>query len=64
MTSPRSKLATCATLGDVVAALGRAKSIVVLAGAGVSVSCGIPDFRSAKGIYEIARDMVSISAID
>ncbi|RKP26281.1 DHS-like NAD/FAD-binding domain-containing protein, partial [Syncephalis pseudoplumigaleata] len=28
-----------------------AKNIIVLTGAGVSVSCGIPDFRSANGIY-------------
>lgn len=27
------------------------KNILVLTGAGVSVSCGIPDFRSANGIY-------------
>lgn len=28
-----------------------AKNIIVLTGAGVSVSCGIPDFRSRDGIY-------------
>eukprot|EP00956_Cyclotella_meneghiniana_P028292 scaffold65295_cov71-Cyclotella_meneghiniana.AAC.5 len=27
------------------------KNIVVLAGAGISVSCGIPDFRSQDGLY-------------
>jgi len=27
------------------------KKIIVLTGAGVSVSCGIPDFRSRDGIY-------------
>lgn len=27
------------------------KNIIVLTGAGVSVSCGIPDFRSRDGIY-------------
>ena len=32
--------------------LQRKKNIVVLVGAGISVSCGIPDFRSEKtGIY-------------
>jgi NAD-dependent SIR2 family protein deacetylase len=25
--------------------------ILVLAGAGISVSCGIPDFRSPQGLY-------------
>lgn len=29
------------------------KKIVVLCGAGISVSCGIPDFRSKDGIYAI-----------
>ncbi|KAL3782571.1 hypothetical protein ACHAW5_004879 [Stephanodiscus triporus] len=34
----------------------RCKSIVVLAGAGMSVSCGIPDFRSAGvGLYDTLR---------
>lgn len=28
-----------------------AQNIIVLTGAGVSVSCGIPDFRSRDGIY-------------
>lgn len=27
------------------------KNILVLSGAGISVSCGIPDFRSSRGIY-------------
>ena len=29
------------------------KNIVVLCGAGISVSCGIPDFRSKGGIYDL-----------
>lgn len=28
-----------------------AQNVIVLTGAGVSVSCGIPDFRSRDGIY-------------
>mmetsp|Transcript_8806 Transcript_8806/g.26384 ORF Transcript_8806/g.26384 Transcript_8806/m.26384 type:complete len:629 (-) Transcript_8806:91-1977(-) len=31
------------------------KSVVILAGAGMSVSSGIPDFRSAGGMYETLR---------
>ena len=31
--------------------LGTSKRIIVLTGAGVSVSCGIPDFRSRDGVY-------------
>ena len=34
---------------DVAKLLSTKKNIIVLAGAGISVSCGIPDFRSEKG---------------
>ncbi|XP_077073494.1 NAD-dependent protein deacetylase sirtuin-1 [Siphateles boraxobius] len=39
------------TLEDVVRLLNERKKVLVLTGAGVSVSCGIPDFRSRDGIY-------------
>jgi NAD-dependent SIR2 family protein deacetylase len=39
------------SLQDVVETIRNAKRIMVLTGAGVSVSCGIPDFRSETGIY-------------
>ncbi|KNE57160.1 hypothetical protein AMAG_18009 [Allomyces macrogynus ATCC 38327] len=35
--------------------LHRAKRIVVVAGAGISVSAGIPDFRSPDGMYALAK---------
>lgn len=47
----RSKLRHVNTLDDVVRLLKGAQKIIVLTGAGVSVSCGIPDFRSRDGIY-------------
>ncbi|XP_066304924.1 NAD-dependent protein deacetylase sirtuin-1-like [Branchiostoma lanceolatum] len=47
----REKLPNVNTLQDVVRLIHRSKNIVVLTGAGVSVSCGIPDFRSRDGIY-------------
>ncbi|KAI8899312.1 DHS-like NAD/FAD-binding domain-containing protein [Globomyces pollinis-pini] len=39
------------TVQDAISLIKNAKNIVVLTGAGVSVSCGIPDFRSENGIY-------------
>ncbi len=30
---------------------GKVKNIVIMMGAGVSVSCGIPDYRSKAGLY-------------
>ncbi|KNC79290.1 hypothetical protein SARC_08313, partial [Sphaeroforma arctica JP610] len=33
--------------------LRHAKHVVVVVGAGVSVSCGIPDFRSENGLYNM-----------
>ncbi|KAH7335486.1 DHS-like NAD/FAD-binding domain-containing protein [Rhizoctonia solani] len=47
----RSKLDHINTPNDVVNLIKRSKNIVVLTGAGISVSCGIPDFRSSSGIY-------------
>ncbi|GBL97991.1 NAD-dependent protein deacetylase sirtuin-1 [Araneus ventricosus] len=47
----RSKLTDINTLDDAVNLLRTCKNIIVLTGAGVSVSCGIPDFRSRNGIY-------------
>uniref|UniRef100_H3D6D6 protein acetyllysine N-acetyltransferase n=2 Tax=Tetraodon nigroviridis TaxID=99883 RepID=H3D6D6_TETNG len=47
----RKKRKDVNTLDDVVKLLKESKRILVLTGAGVSVSCGIPDFRSRDGIY-------------
>lgn len=47
----RTKLTNYNTLDDVVHLIKSSKKIVVLTGAGVSVSCGIPDFRSRDGVY-------------
>lgn len=47
----RSKLRNINTLQDVVGLIKNCSRIIVLTGAGVSVSCGIPDFRSRDGIY-------------
>ncbi|CAG9856071.1 unnamed protein product [Phyllotreta striolata] len=47
----RNKLRHVNTLDDVARLMKGAQNIIVLTGAGVSVSCGIPDFRSRDGIY-------------
>ncbi|KAF8605800.1 SIR2-domain-containing protein [Ceratobasidium sp. AG-I] len=47
----RTKLPNINTPDDVVALIRRSKNMIVLTGAGISVSCGIPDFRSSSGIY-------------
>lgn len=47
----RTRLGTYETFTDVVDLIRKSNNIVVLTGAGVSVSCGIPDFRSKNGIY-------------
>jgi hypothetical protein len=48
--SGEALLEVCARL------IEKAKRIVVLVGAGISVSCGIPDFRSpGTGFYDVVR---------
>ncbi|KAF9965828.1 NAD-dependent histone deacetylase sir2, partial [Mortierella alpina] len=47
----RKRLQNIHSIEHVVELLKTSKRIMVLTGAGVSVSCGIPDFRSEDGIY-------------
>lgn len=47
----RSRLQNFSKIEDFTKALKDAKKILVLTGAGISTSLGIPDFRSSKGIY-------------
>lgn len=47
----RRKLPHVNTLDDVCGLIRDSRKIVVLTGAGISVSAGIPDFRSKGGIY-------------
>ncbi|XP_050441297.1 NAD-dependent protein deacetylase sirtuin-1-like isoform X1 [Adelges cooleyi] len=47
----RNRLRSVSTLDDVIRLLKTSTRIMVLTGAGVSVSCGIPDFRSHNGVY-------------
>ncbi|XP_017859852.1 PREDICTED: NAD-dependent histone deacetylase Sir2 [Drosophila arizonae] len=53
----RTKLSNVNTFDDVIDLVHKSERIIVLTGAGVSVSCGIPDFRSTNGIYaRLAHD--------
>ncbi|GFR78954.1 NAD-dependent protein deacetylase sirtuin-1 [Elysia marginata] len=57
----RKKLEDINTLDDVIRLLKTCKKIIVLTGAGVSVSCGIPDFRSKDGVYaRLAKDFPNL----
>ena len=49
----RARLTGFGTVTKVVELLKTCKKIIVLTGAGVSTSCGIPDFRSKNGIYSM-----------
>ncbi|KFA70494.1 hypothetical protein S40285_00567 [Stachybotrys chlorohalonatus IBT 40285] len=45
-----------------VSVLRKKKKIVVIAGAGISVSAGIPDFRSANGLFATTRTQHNVKA--
>jgi len=48
---PRHRLRHVTHITDAIRLLRCSKKILVLTGAGISVSCGIPDFRSKDGLY-------------
>lgn len=48
---PRQRLRHVTNMADVTRLFRCSKKILVLTGAGISVSCGIPDFRSKDGLY-------------
>ncbi len=49
----RPKLSYVNTLEDAVHLIMKSERVLVITGAGISVSCGIPDFRSEGGIYSL-----------
>ncbi|OJA08589.1 hypothetical protein AZE42_04566 [Rhizopogon vesiculosus] len=52
----RDKLPQHNTIADAISLIRASKRIVVLTGAGISVSCGIPDFRSHNGLYATLKE--------
>ncbi|CAR22163.1 NAD-dependent histone deacetylase SIR2 [Lachancea thermotolerans CBS 6340] len=55
--STRMRLANFHTLDDFCDKLKTAKKVLVLTGAGISTSLGIPDFRSSEGFYSKIRHL-------
>ncbi|SCW01599.1 LAFE_0E03202g1_1 [Lachancea fermentati] len=55
--STRMRLASFHTLDDFCDRLKTAKKVLVLTGAGISTSLGIPDFRSSEGFYSKIRHL-------
>jgi len=47
------KLSDWNSLNEIVKLFKKSSKITAFTGAGISVSCGIPDFRSANGLYSI-----------
>lgn len=47
----RKKLPQYNTIDDAIGLINKSKKILVLSGAGISTSAGLPDFRSRDGIY-------------
>ncbi|EGO05307.1 hypothetical protein SERLA73DRAFT_44108 [Serpula lacrymans var. lacrymans S7.3] len=53
--SSTSDSSTRRALSDISLAVAKCKKIVVVTGAGISCSCGIPDFRSSDGLYALVK---------
>ncbi|KAF8637529.1 hypothetical protein AX17_002772 [Amanita inopinata Kibby_2008] len=52
----RDKLPQYNTINDAVQLIRNSKRMLILTGAGISVSCGIPDFRSKDGLYAALKE--------
>lgn len=53
----RMRIMSLHTVDQAVDAIAKAQRIIVLTGAGISTSLGIPDFRSSQGIYSLVQDL-------
>ncbi|THH19042.1 hypothetical protein EW146_g2049 [Bondarzewia mesenterica] len=50
-----SDFSTKRTLSNLSLTVAKSKRVVVVTGAGISCSCGIPDFRSSDGLYALVK---------
>ncbi|KAI0801123.1 DHS-like NAD/FAD-binding domain-containing protein [Fomes fomentarius] len=50
-----SDASTRRSLSNISLAVAKCKKIIVVTGAGISCSCGIPDFRSSDGLYALVK---------
>lgn len=57
LVNPREKLDYYNTIDDVVNLINNSHNIVFVTGAGISTSCGIPDFRSKNGLYNMVSSL-------
>ncbi|KAH7930382.1 DHS-like NAD/FAD-binding domain-containing protein [Leucogyrophana mollusca] len=55
LNSAAAESSTRRALSDISLAVAKCKKIVVVTGAGISCSCGIPDFRSSDGLYALVK---------
>ena len=56
----RERLWQYNTVDDAIELFRKAKNIIVVSGAGISTSCGIPDFRSKNGLYSILSEQCKL----
>jgi NAD-dependent deacetylase sirtuin 1 len=62
VTPQRKLIESLQTLDEAIDLIKKSKNIVVLTGAGISVACGIPDFRSKNGIYSrLSKEYTNLS---
>ncbi|HPK62078.1 MAG TPA: Sir2 family NAD-dependent protein deacetylase, partial [Spirochaetota bacterium] len=47
-------------INEVVKLFKKSTKITVFTGAGISVSCGVPDFRSENGLYSTVGDKYNL----
>lgn len=58
---PRRRLEAVQSEEDAMRLIEKANKIVVLSGAGISVACGVPDFRSPGGLYDQIKEKYNLT---